>query len=38
MVGEKEIWMEVFKEIKEMHESSPLMSTFSSHLLTVKKR
>lgn len=29
-VGEKEICMEVFEEIKEMHESSSSKSTFGS--------
>lgn len=37
-VEEKDIWMKVFGEIKEMHESSSSKSTFSSHLLIVKRR
>lgn len=38
MVGEKEIWMKVFREIKGMYESSSSESTFSRHLLIVKRR
>ena len=37
-VEEKEICMEVFEEIKEMHESSSSKSTFSDYLLIVKRR